>query len=186
MMLLNSNNNNNYSPSSSSSSSMVPYIVPCNTSFSSTNDALVSDGSEFFPSEPSDSGLLEEVIQGFFPKPDQCSANNKRSSVSSNDALTSVGPAVLVNQEEVVVNRSGGFEESDRDFGWCFGSHHQRHYHDDEEELLGFGGGSRLDGSQMNGEVSFPVLGEGAFENILQYPELFEVFASKMQNAGVL
>ncbi|KAK9119838.1 hypothetical protein Scep_017931 [Stephania cephalantha] len=194
MMLLNNNNTS----SSSSSSSMAPAYVPCNTSssFSSstaslmTNDALVSDGTEFFQCGPSDSGLLEEVIQGFFPKPDRnyyCSAN-KRSSVSSNnelEALTSstVGPA-LVKQEVAVVNNrsSSGFEESD--FGWYdLGSVH------DHELGFDIGGGACLDSSQMmmNGdeEVSFPVLEEGAFENVLQYPELFEaVFASKLHNVG--
>ncbi|KAK9108219.1 hypothetical protein Syun_024230 [Stephania yunnanensis] len=194
MMLLNNNNNNNNNNYNNTSSSMAPAYVPCNntSSFSSstaslmTNDALVSDGTEFFQCGPSDSGLLEEVIQGFFPKPDHnyyCSAN-KRSSVSSNnelEALTSstVAPA-LVKQEVAVNNRTSS------DFGWYdLGS-----VHDDHHELgFDIGGGACLDSSQMmiNGdeELSFPVLEEGAFESVLQYPELFEaVFASKLHNVG--
>ncbi|KAJ0037669.1 hypothetical protein Pint_22871 [Pistacia integerrima] len=75
-----------------------------NTTTGSIKTTVVhqSDDTEFFPQEPSDSGLLQEIIQGFFPKPLSKKCDDS-SNASSNYNEGSVGAALL---SDVSVNHS--------------------------------------------------------------------------------
>lgn len=47
-------------------------LTTCTTAVTST-ETNQDDYSEFFPMEPNDSGLLDQVLTGFYPKPDELS-----------------------------------------------------------------------------------------------------------------
>ncbi|KAJ7953547.1 Ethylene-responsive transcription factor [Quillaja saponaria] len=70
-----------------------------------TKSTAVDDYSEFFPREPSDSGLLEEIIHGFFPKPPskkcQSPPNTETSSSTTEFVLPTLSsdlPTVITGQ----------------------------------------------------------------------------------------
>ncbi|XP_044494799.1 ethylene-responsive transcription factor ESR2-like [Mangifera indica] len=139
-----------------------------------------SDDTEFFPQEPSDSGLLQEIIQGFFPKPlSKKSDDSSKTSSNYNESL--VGAAPL---PDVSVNYSlDGFKRGLRNenFGYYFdvqGGHQQ--------QLENF---SEVSGSQAmpyGNELPLKLqVGPESVttDDIFQYPELMSAFAARVQNA---
>ncbi|KAL3511344.1 hypothetical protein ACH5RR_030745 [Cinchona calisaya] len=145
---------------------------------SSTSNTNQVDCMEFFPSEPSDSGLLQEIIQGFFPKDKKILGKSDpepalvaSSDVSMNLSLESglkkrIGDAayfeshVLLPQQ--LENFSGVGVQSQPIPFYNEIYHHPANYNDvhaSQECMLGLGDG-------------------------FQYPhDLLGAFAAKMQNA---
>ncbi|KAM7484184.1 hypothetical protein LguiA_000193 [Lonicera macranthoides] len=111
---------------------------------------------DFFQSESSDSGLLQEVLNGFFPKP------------------------VVVNSESINVESLPEFSSGQQTFDEMskgidddqFGRLYLDYQHPQGVIPQQFGEYNEMPASQ-----------EGVFGDIFQYPELVGVFAAKMQNA---
>ncbi|KAL5718115.1 Estrogen receptor [Ranunculus cassubicifolius] len=135
---------------------------------------------DFFNLETSDSGLLEEVIHGYFPKSTSNTSNGSSSSVSSwsDHFLTD---KMVVNQKE---------EENGDDFSLYYGNqvvmqevqpqyHHYSRHQQQFEEVQEISAASEMESIHQG----YPVVSEGMFESILQYPELLDIFTARLQNA---
>ncbi|XP_038891872.1 ethylene-responsive transcription factor ESR2-like [Benincasa hispida] len=128
-----------------------------------SNDDFLRD-SEFIPKEPSGSGLLEEIIHGFFPKPSQNSQPS--SDMSSIASETNVGHS-LDQQTGMAYNyQTGPVQLGNLNHSYCNGG----------EEI------SFVNGFPMNVEMGMES-GNLIMENLLQYPEFFNAYAAKIQNA---
>ncbi|XP_020570621.1 ethylene-responsive transcription factor 12-like [Phalaenopsis equestris] len=111
------------------------HVIPSSSSTNTPTETAVlyDEGCDFFSPEPPGSGLLQEVIHGFYPK--------RGSDVvdATNDAVKVTEPVSL---DEMTVSDGVGFG-----FGECF-----------------------------------PSVSEGLLEDIIQYPEFFEMMPSKLQS----
>ncbi|KAI9168785.1 hypothetical protein LWI28_001910 [Acer negundo] len=161
-----------------------------NNSFVGGSSTISDNYNEFFPQESSDSGLLQEIIQGFFPKPlskksinDSSSSSNfytQDQSVVSPILLSEVSSASqstsldALKRDNIVKNENydfylGGPRQQFQSFNEISaGSHHQAVvYRNDLPLNLQVG----PDSSVMD-------------DMIFQYPELMSsVFAARVQNA---
>ncbi|KAF8399785.1 hypothetical protein HHK36_015655 [Tetracentron sinense] len=149
------------------SSMNLPYCTgPVVENLSSTDEM------EFFSSEPSNSGLLQEVINGFFPK---SSSSKSDSSKYNRESIVAPGSEMFVHPSvEDVTSKI----EKDR-FGMCFD------YQGLPSQCEVLNGGSHLQLLSCCTEVpaTFPVISDGMLENnIIHYPELLDIFAVKFQN----
>ncbi|OWM89689.1 hypothetical protein CDL15_Pgr024437 [Punica granatum] len=141
---------------------------------------MASSEIEFFPqlSEPSDSGLLEEVIrQGFLPKP-----SSKKNIDGAAPGYTSEEsrPAVHHHQSSYEVKR----EARDNDAGAVPGHYHKiRNVH---QYLQGFDvSGTRDHGGNVLSSSANQLLvedQESIFSDIIHYPEIIRAFAARVQN----
>ncbi|OMO60261.1 hypothetical protein CCACVL1_24303 [Corchorus capsularis] len=95
---LKENNSNHHS-----SANVVPAVAISNNSQADDQDM------EFFPQEPSDSGLLHEIIQGFLPKP----TSKKRLSNFSQDSMQVPPPPPPTDQMAAFTTQSqlGGLKK---------------------------------------------------------------------------
>ncbi|PWA41906.1 AP2/ERF domain-containing protein [Artemisia annua] len=127
---------------------------------------------EFFPSEPDHSGLLDDVLSGFYPKPE---AKTKPGS--------ELFEPVREVKKSVEVNPFGFFFENQNGFS---GNNQMSHF--EFVQSLN-GGGSGFNGSGLpfyNGHVVAPVgyeNQESMFADVFQHPEVVGLFAARLQNA---
>ncbi|KAL5759939.1 hypothetical protein ACOSQ2_018777 [Xanthoceras sorbifolium] len=137
------------------------------------------DDLEFFPQEPSDSGLLQEIIQGFFPKPS--SKRSEASSKTSNYTQESVvGPVSDISTRQSLDGLKRGIKNENIDFYFDFQGGPQQ-----------FESFNEVTGSQattvyrndlpLNLQVG--VGPDSVMDDIFQYPELMGAFAARVQNA---
>ncbi|KAA0034271.1 ethylene-responsive transcription factor ESR2-like [Cucumis melo var. makuwa] len=128
------------------------------TSLPIEKDDFLPD-SEFIPKEPSSSGLLEEIINGFFPK----TLNKTQHPQSSNDmsisSETNFGYSVVDQQPGLSFNYQSGPVQAA-----------------DHQEM------SFVNGLPTNVQMGMES-GNLIMENLLQYPEFFNAYVAKIQNA---
>lgn len=178
------------------------------TVVSSTNATkLVDDHMEFFPQEPANSGLLQEIIQGFFPEP--TSKSNKScdddfTKPSSNDYCTQAMNSItapLVSDMSVNMKRASGIKVEPSAVGGF--------YFDSQGQVGRVGGGGQpslqnefgnfnevITGSQFQSQavlygnnelpLNLPLCPESISDDMFQfhqYPELMSAFTARVQNA---
>ncbi|KAB1207840.1 Ethylene-responsive transcription factor ESR2 [Morella rubra] len=140
------------------------------------------DASEFFPKEPSDSGLLEEIIHGFFPKPSSKKCNPPETQTCAVETgLPHISDTSVVQSLDGM--RRGIKNEH---FGICID------YQGVPQQLENLSGiKSEFLGSQEAvpfgyepPAVNVQVGGSGSMlDGFFQYPELLSAFAARVQNA---
>ncbi|KAJ6351558.1 hypothetical protein OIU78_007472 [Salix suchowensis] len=135
---------------------------------------------EFFPQEPSDSGLLQEIIQGFFPKhsPDKIA-----SSESSGESIAAPTSETIPLNQSLDGSRSG----MKKYFG-------KNEHHDPYLGRQGRRSGQLIEGSYSGvSSRELPHCNEMALINrqmgpdsilddIFQYPDRMNAFAARFQN----
>ncbi|XP_050206996.1 ethylene-responsive transcription factor ESR2-like [Mercurialis annua] len=138
-----------------------------------TNNVQVDNFMEFFPQEPSDSGLLHEIIQGFFPKPSSDKIHN--SSVVHNHTPVSEIPS------------NSGFR--------TIKNEHLGHYYDHHNgvavppQFQSFHGVNSQYVDPYRNDCQLPhhhhqiMNAESIIDDIFQYPDLMSAFAARVQNA---
>ncbi|XP_060215690.1 ethylene-responsive transcription factor ESR2-like [Lycium barbarum] len=151
--------NNVVIPSSSVMTTVPKFENVVHSTVSSTTCIDDSTGMDFFPSEPSDSGLLEEALNGFFPKPK--SIKSEPLSYSSNVSTIGELSGLLPNFPQQIndgLNSDFGFSsQTTSSFPVC-----------------------NQDYFPANLQVS---PGDNMMGDIFQYPDLLSIFAAKLQNA---
>ncbi|XP_010249428.1 PREDICTED: ethylene-responsive transcription factor ESR1-like [Nelumbo nucifera] len=131
-----------------------------------------TDDMEFFPSESPDSGLLQEIISGFFPKPNSTeSLSSSKMSNYSRESL--VAPVSEMSLDSSFVERE-------------IENQHLRLYLDyqrqtQQVEVPQVGQHSQQTPFYNEASTNFPLMTEGTLEDIMQYPELLDIFAAKLQ-----
>lgn len=137
------------------------------------NSALKTDepdtGMDFFPYEQSNSGLLEEALQGFFPKPSTKSASSTKthnSTTGSSSSAAHTSDASSFDRPEIKK------EILDDHFGLYIDS---------------FNGNGGFDSPATAIYNEFPsslqVNIDPMFGDFVQYPDLLGIYAAKLQNA---
>lgn len=139
------------------------------------NDDFLCD-SEFIPKEPSDSGLLEEIIHGFFPKPkaQNSQPSNDTSSIVSETNFTHSYDGYKRSHDDDELLQQAGFTYSCQTGPAQFGN--LNHSYGTSEEM------TFVNGLPMNMQMGMES-GNSMMENLFQYPEFLNAFAAKMQNA---
>ncbi|PPS08968.1 hypothetical protein GOBAR_AA11675 [Gossypium barbadense] len=172
--LLNSSINNT-SPRASDSisdsftgSTMTLPLKESNSSHATV--APTTDYMEFFPQEPSDSGLLQEVIQGFLPKPG--SKKQDDSTTTTNCTYHSISSPV----NEMTLGQSlSGLKKEPLGF-----------YVDYNNQAVSqqFESFNRTTAMHYANEIPAKHLqvGQDMLDDIFQYPELMSVLAARVQN----
>ncbi|XP_059447705.1 ethylene-responsive transcription factor ESR2-like [Corylus avellana] len=184
-----------FSPSLSSSSSSITFSGGCNfsdTFLGSSSTSVppvenhqihntggsvrgttqqVDEYSEFFPKEPSDSGLLEEIIHGFFPKP---------SSKRFDPPKTETNILPQISDMYVDGLKKGIMKEHFGNFSFDYqGAPVPQQFENlngAEAATLPFG----YEMPAMNLQSGAP---DFVLDEIFQCPELLNAFAARMQNA---
>ncbi|KAM2534948.1 hypothetical protein TB1_020593 [Malus domestica] len=154
--------------------------------------------SDFFPTEPAYSGLLEEVIHRFFPKPTKKSSNDDP--ISTQDyghPSSSIQTAFFDGSSKRTV---GGYSKNDQSqVNVCYNFHEllplpQPQQHQQGNSLNGLMDHNQQQVSQpqavpvYNDHVPFNFqMGGGAdhsmgMDNMFQYPEFMGGFAARVQN----
>ncbi|TMW86751.1 hypothetical protein EJD97_020924 [Solanum chilense] len=162
------NSSNNVIPSSSVMTTQVPKFdntVHCtinnnNSSSGATANDDSAAGMDFFPSESSDSGLLEEALNGFFPKPKPI--KSVPSSLPNYEFCNIVSQQPQQQQQQEQINNGG----LNSDFGLLSST----------SSLSSF----PVDYFPGNLQVA---PGDNIMGDIFQYPDLLSIFAAKLQNA---
>lgn len=132
----------------SSSCNISPFIqenqrnttihTPSPTAAGNVPPIFYDDCCDFFSTEPPGSGLLQEVIHGFYPK--------RQSNVVVDVSIDAIKESEPMSLDQMPASDSVGF-------GYDFGE-------------------------------NFPTVSEGLLEDIIQYPEFFEMMPNKLQ-AGI-
>ncbi|KAL9151578.1 hypothetical protein ABFS82_11G061000 [Erythranthe guttata] len=155
------------------------------------------DSMEFFPTERSDSGLLQEVIHGFFPKPKTTAAAAQPPPATKSEPLqpscikpfASLPLSIKQENDENYVK----YSNSDNGFlGFPVDGYYQRVQHPQYENLNY--SSSAFSGTERNctephcsDHMSFPTAGanapNGIFGDIFHYQEALNLFSAKVQNA---
>ncbi|KAE8730193.1 Ethylene-responsive transcription factor ESR2 [Hibiscus syriacus] len=156
--------NSSVLPSMSDSFSGSTMTLPLNESNSS--NATVDD-MEFFPQEPSDSGLLQEIIQGFLPKKsdDRTSTNCTQHSIAAPVVTdTSFGHSLSGLKEH-----SGFYADYNQGF---------------LQQVESFNGASQAMPNANEIPVKHLQVGQDCLlDDIFQYPEFMGGLAARVQNA---
>ncbi|KAF8408311.1 hypothetical protein HHK36_007460 [Tetracentron sinense] len=144
------------------------YTCPSMEASTPTNDL-------FFPSEPSDSGLLQEIIHGFFPKSGSTESDSSKCPKYGRESIVAPEPQVSVEPSMEDVTR----EIENNHFGMYFD------YQGLPSQFEFLNGGSYSQPMSSYNEVpaNLPVVPDGMLEDIIHYPELLDIFAAKLQNA---
>lgn len=185
-----------YVKGSSSSSCSLVSNNPCNeTNISSagftgsacmnqTSSTQSEDDSDFFQIESSDSGLLEEVIHRFFPKPS--STKTKKHCEAQTLAVTncsdmSGGAAQSFGHD---MKNIGMMKSSSEHVGHCFG------YQGVQQQQLGNFTAMNVPQTMPFHNNELPMnhhlqLGQDSIMDVdvFQYPEFVSAFAARLQNA---
>lgn len=143
------------------------------------NDDFIGD-SEFIPKEPSDSGLLEEIIHGFFPKPSikTHEAPNSQPLNYDSPVVSATGFAHSIDgikREYEDERQQSGFPYNYQPGPVQFGNLNHSYGYVGEEM-------SFVNGLPLNVQMGMES-GNSIMENLFQYPEFLNAFAAKMQNA---
>lgn len=145
---------------------------------------------EFFPQEPSDSGLLQEIIQGFFPKKSDEYCSSYR--MSSNCCFQDPTPPPPVTDQMSSLNY--GFKEiKNEPLGFCI-DYHQQQFENNFNGITVAGGGSQMVMPYGYGSEMIPAavnqhlqqLGtqDCMLEDICQYQDFMGALAAaRVQNA---
>ncbi|CAJ1940217.1 unnamed protein product [Sphenostylis stenocarpa] len=151
-----------------------------NSTVSANHGAEVAEATEedsdFFLRESSDSGLLEEIVYKFLPK------SKPKMETSTLPLPDSVPQPIL---DHMVVSASKGYADSRlrvpkvEGFGVCYDSPIQQF-----EALSGFNAMQSMTSMERDNQFMMNhIAGCSNLEDYLQYPELFNSFAARMQNA---
>ncbi|WVZ24550.1 hypothetical protein V8G54_003094 [Vigna mungo] len=139
---------------------------------------VIDEDSDFFPRESSDSGLLEEIVHKFLPK----SKPKVETSTLSQSVPESVPQQIF---DHLVVSASKGCGDSRmrvpkvEGFGVCHDAPMQQF-----EALSGFNAMHGMTSIQRDNQLMLNhIPGFSSIEDYLQYSELFNSFATRMQNA---
>ncbi|ESW25780.1 hypothetical protein PHAVU_003G064800 [Phaseolus vulgaris] len=136
---------------------------------------VIDEDSDFFLRESSDSGLLEEIVHKFLPK----SKPKVETSTVAQSFPESVPQPIF---DHVVVSASKGYADSRMrvpkvdGFGVCYDSPMQQF-----EALSGFNAMQGMSSIQRDNQFMMNhIAGFSGIEDYLQYPELFNSFATRM------
>ncbi|KAJ4973394.1 hypothetical protein NE237_006568 [Protea cynaroides] len=122
---------------------------------------------DFFPSEPAHSGLLEEIVNGFLPK----SGSSSKSSIENSppqqyqDLGLFVEPEKSKEMEKQIekdhfnLYLDQGFGSQSQNVSSSYPSSHNEQVH-----------------------VDYPVMSDGMLQELMQNPELLDIFAARLQN----
>ncbi|KAG1331408.1 ethylene-responsive transcription factor ESR2-like [Cocos nucifera] len=128
-----------------------PAAAAASTTSISETVGPIQDNWDFFQSESPESGLLQEIIHGFYPRRNadeqqpsggmEVDGNHGRGSYEVAEPL-GVGSQMAIKKEQQVLVGAfeGGFDDSE----------------------------------------NFPMVPQGLLEDIIQYPEFFEIFSTKL------
>ena len=142
-----------------------------------SNGTSQGDEMDFFPSEPSDSGLLEEIISRFFPK-----TTTKRchpvKTLNCNEGSVTAAAAPQLSVNHMFHDGRRGLDQNDRVgcYSDCQGVPHQ---------FGNFNGSSVSQAIPVHNQLpmNFHSAPDSMLDDILQYPELLNVISARMQNA---
>ncbi|CAH1433902.1 unnamed protein product [Lactuca virosa] len=129
---------------------------------------------EFFPSESDHSGLLDEVLTGFYPKPEK---------QAKPDLKALSGPEPVHDSKKTLESNPFGFffENPNRISSASTNSHHNQLGF--EQSFNGGGGSFPFYSHHMApAPVSFDNQ-ESIFADVFQYPDIVGLFAGRLQNA---
>ncbi|XP_043703963.1 ethylene-responsive transcription factor ESR2-like [Telopea speciosissima] len=147
-------------PSFGISASASPCYFSSNPPMNTTCPTPTSDEvMDFFPSEPAHSGLLQEVVNGFFPKSGSSSMNSSdKSSSLQNQGFVDAG--TIKNMEN---------KQTEKEH---FNLYLDFHAQTCNEQVI---------------PVGYPVMSGGMPQEIMKNPELLDIFAARfLQNASAL
>nr|AJK26926.1 ethylene response factor protein 6 [Betula platyphylla] len=173
---VNPSSNFHFSHTFLGSSSVNPTAIDSHQTYNSggpirTTTQQAVDDSEFFPKEPSDSGLLEEIIHGFFPKP-----SSKRSCDETN--LAQISDTYDHGLKRGIKHEHFGLSFDyqgipQQQFENLNGARNELSV---SQAALPFG----YEMQAMNFQSAGP---ESVLDDVFQYPELWNAFAARVQNA---
>ncbi|XP_043725490.1 ethylene-responsive transcription factor ESR2-like [Telopea speciosissima] len=130
-----------------------------------SSTAPTSEIMDFFPTESSHSGLLEEVVNGFLPKSGSAHSNiNNPSAPLYQNYGMSVDGAMVEDLEKQI--------ESD----------HFSLYLECQNALEAPYSGSQSYNIEKEAAVENPLMSEEMLQDLMQNPELLHIFAAKLQN----
>ncbi|KAK4376924.1 hypothetical protein RND71_003220 [Anisodus tanguticus] len=154
----------NVIPSSSVMTTVPKFENVTHSTANSTSTCMgYSTGMDFFPSEPSDSGLLEEALNGFFPKPEPIKSEPLPNYSTNVVSTKGEFPNIFPQQINDGLNSEFGFSTQTTSSS-SFPVYHQDYF-------------------PGNLQVSPGGLGDNMMGDIFQYPDLHSIFAAKLQNA---
>ncbi|KAL6983759.1 Estrogen receptor [Sarracenia purpurea var. burkii] len=132
-------------------------------------------GMDFFRSEPSDSGLLHEVLLKFFPKPSKTKSETEEENCSKTQNRTPVSDDSLNKQP---LEEMRGIE-SDH-LGFCFDVHGVPKPFENS-----IGGVGSQSAAPFYNEVpsSLQIPPDTMLGDVFQYPDLLGLFAAKLRNS---
>ncbi|KDP26697.1 hypothetical protein JCGZ_17855 [Jatropha curcas] len=165
----------NFSDSSFAGSSSLPVVE---NKDNNDNNSCGTDYMEFFPQEPSDSGLLQEIIQGFFPK--SSSSTDKVDSAAKNSMNCSAKSMVAPLSENHRMENSHLVKNEQ--LGLYFENFHggQAHFENfngvNNSHMVPYSNGLMPENLHQMGP-------ESILDDIFQYPDLMKAFAARIQNA---
>ncbi|KVI05674.1 ethylene-responsive transcription factor ESR1-like [Cynara cardunculus var. scolymus] len=168
----NPNPNPNTNPNLSSGS--TPAIVVHASKGSTTPSINQDDYKEFFPSEPDHSGLLDEVLTGFYPKPNNQSKPEPKPKPQPDRDLTHE------LKKTVESNHFGFFFENQSGFSAATMNSQQNQF--DLDQGFNGGGGLPFYSHHSPAPVTFDSQ-ESIFQDVFQYPDFVGLFAARLQNA---
>ncbi|CAK9175983.1 unnamed protein product [Ilex paraguariensis] len=135
-----------------------------------------ADFMEFFPSEPSGSGLLQEIIHGFFPKPKEIKSESLPTSSCTQESF--VRPVSDGPVKEMLNDIRKGIDNDH--FGLY--SDYQRV----SQQFGSFNGGFEKQAMPSCNEIptgNLQVSPDTMWGDIFQHPEVLGTFGAKLQNA---
>ncbi|KAI3779999.1 hypothetical protein L2E82_09807 [Cichorium intybus] len=127
---------------------------------------------EFFPSEPDHSGLLDEVLTGFYPKPEK---------PTKPDLKAVSGPASYRDHKTTFESNPFGFFFENPN-GISSATTNSQHNQLAFEQSFNGGGGFPFYSRHTSAPVSFENQ-ESIFADVFQYPDIVGLFAARLQNA---
>ncbi|XP_075657600.1 uncharacterized protein LOC142627612 isoform X2 [Castanea sativa] len=144
----------------------------------------LGESSEFFPKEPSDSGLLEEVIHGFFPKPLSKKCDPPKTQTCTNFETS----PPLISDMSVAQSFEGMRRGIKNDhFGCSYDYQGIPLLPQQFENFNGFKNETFSSQAAMPFGYEMPAVNlqvgpESMLDDIFQYPELLNAFAARVQN----
>ncbi|KAL6351490.1 hypothetical protein AAG906_040844 [Vitis piasezkii] len=138
--------------------------------------ASQGDDMDFFPSEPSDSGLLEEIISRFFPKTSTKFCHPTKTLNCNEESVGAAASHLGVNH--ILHDARRGLDQNDR-VGCCFDCQGVPH------QFENFNGTSGSQAIPVPNQLpmNFHAAPDSMLDDIFQYPELLNVIAARVQNA---
>ncbi|XVE92335.1 hypothetical protein REPUB_Repub01dG0088200 [Reevesia pubescens] len=138
-----------------------------------------ADDMEFFPQEPSDSGLLQEIIQGFFPKPTS-NKSDDGTRISNCTQGSTVPPVIEFSYSR---SPSGLKKEIKNEHLGFYIDYHQGASHQQFENYNGIAG-SQVGPYGNEIPVNHLQLGQDCMlDEIFQYQDFMGTLAARVQNA---